>query len=455
MTLLTEDTIVALSTPLGKSGIGVVRLSGRDALALTLSISSNPTKSIRDRAPVLTRLVEPSSGETLDHAMVTYFQAPRSYTCEDVVEISCHGSPIVLKEILRLLMNSGARLATPGEFTMRALLRGRIDLLQAEAIHDLIEAQTLFQAKLAQQQALGSLSRRIAPVKEQLVRLISLMEAGIDFAEDDVLPIASTDVQQQLELILSELKDVHDSFALGRIVCSGLTIAIVGKPNVGKSSLFNSLLREDRALVTEVPGTTRDTISEVTQISGIPIRLLDTAGIRKAHDTVEQLGIKRSLQALADADRVLFVLDSSQPLTEQDRDIVTELGEIPFILVLNKIDLAERATLDWDIGGHRVCRVSATQGSGLDALRDAILDTYSKDISEFSEGIITNVRQNQAVTESISALNKSLNSLTSAMPQEVVLLDLYGALRSLGSLTGETTVEDILGHIFSTFCIGK
>jgi tRNA modification GTPase len=457
MPTLIDDTIAAISTPLGKSGLGVIRMSGKDSRSITLSLFSASKRDLHDRLPVLGRLREPRTGEVIDQVIVTFFQSPHSFTREDVVEISCHGSPVVLKTVLGLLLESGARLATPGEFTLRAFLRGRIDLLQAEAIHDLIEAQTLFQAKVALQQAYGSLSRSLKPIKEQLVRLISLLEAGIDFAEDDVSVLPQTEVERHLEPIEAGLKRLQESFGFGKIVSGGLTIAIIGRPNVGKSSVFNALLQEERAIVTEIPGTTRDLISETMQIRGVPVRLVDTAGIREADDRVERLGVDRSVGALADADRILFVVDGSESLREEDLQIFARLADRPFFLVINKADLAQHVDAG-SIEGHAqaVLSVSAKTAQGIEALKQALFEEYGTErLLENEQGLVTNVRQERAINESLIALSRGHKSLTMQMPHEVVLLDLYSALKALNTLTGETTIEDILGNIFSTFCIGK
>ncbi|MSO22124.1 MAG: tRNA uridine-5-carboxymethylaminomethyl(34) synthesis GTPase MnmE [Acidobacteria bacterium] len=454
MPTLIEDTIAAISTPLGKSGLGVIRLSGKDSRRIALSLFSSPHKTFQDRVPVLRKLVESSTGDVIDQAVVTYFQAPRSFTREDLVEISCHGTPVVLKAVLGLVLEAGARLASPGEFTLRAYLRGRIDLVQAEALRDLIEAQTLFQVKVAHEQATGSISRRIRPVKEDLVQLIALLEAGIDFAEDDVSVLAEVEIGRRLSDIEAGLVPLRASFALGKIVNSGLSIALAGRPNVGKSSVFNALLQEERAIVTEIPGTTRDLVSETTQIQGIPVRLMDTAGIRKSTDLVEQLGIDRSVEALADADQVLFIVDGSEPWTVLDTEILVRLGERPYLLVVNKADLEQNLGKgSVPIGAKTVCRVSAKTGQGIEDLRRALFKDYG--LLEGHTGLVTNVRHEELIKETLVALSKSQKALMTEMPHEVILLDLYAALKALNALTGETTVEDILGNIFSRFCIGK
>lgn len=450
--------MVALSTPLGKSGIGVIRLSGKESLNLIGRLFRSGSKTLQDRSPLVGKIFHPTTQQILDQVVVTYFQAPRSYTREDVIEISCHGSPVLLKAILGAILESGARLARPGEFTLRAFLNGALDLVQAEAVRDLIEAQTLFQAKIAQQQVMGSLSRRIKPDKEQLVRLISLLEAGIDFADDDVSILPWNQIVAGLTRLQESLGQLHNSFKFGKIIGSGLSIAIIGRPNVGKSSLFNALLDEDRAIVTDIPGTTRDLISETSQIRGIPIRFLDTAGIREVADKVERIGIDKSWEAIADADRILLVVDGSETLVEQDLKLVEQLGATPFFLIINKADLPQRLDPD-SIPAHPqlTCLVSAKTRKGVESLKEALFSDFSGSQGGFEveEGLVTNIRHEHLVEEALEALARSSSSASQELPHEIVLLDLYAALKALNALTGETTVEDILENIFSTFCIGK
>jgi len=453
-----EETIVAISTPIGKSGIGVIRLSGRTSRDLVGRVFRSGGEALRDRSPLVGKIYDPKTDQVLDQVVATYFQSPRSYTREDVIEISCHGSPVLLKAILGLFLELGARLARPGEFTLRAFLNGAMDLTQAEAVHDLIEAQTLFQARVAQQQAMGALSRRLKPVKDQLVRLISILEAGIDFADDDVSVLSWQETDENLTKLREDLEQLHRSFGFGKIIESGLSIAIIGRPNVGKSSIFNALLDEDRAIVTEIPGTTRDLISETTQILGIPVRFLDTAGIREVEDSIEQIGINKSWQAAGDADRVLLVVDGSQPLGDQDINLMAELQGNSFFLVINKVDLPQK--LNCDSIPHQlreVSRVSAKTQEGIQALREALFLDFTGDHGSFEteQGIITNIRQERLVAEALEALARSVSSAGNELPHEILLLDLYAALRALNALTGETTVEDILDNIFSRFCIGK
>ncbi len=453
-----EETMVALSTPLGKSGIGVIRLSGKESLNLIGKLFRSGSKTLQDRSPLVGKIFHPTTRQILDQVVVTYFQAPRSYTREDVIEISCHGSPVLLKAILGAILESGARLARPGEFTLRAFLNGALDLVQAEAVRDLIEAQTLFQAKIAQQQVMGSLSRRIKPDKEQLVRLISLLEAGIDFADDDVSILPWNQIVTGLTRLQESLGQLHNSFKFGKIIGSGLSIAIIGRPNVGKSSLFNALLDEDRAIVTDIPGTTRDLISETSQIRGIPVRFLDTAGIREVADKVERIGIDKSWEAIADADRILLVVDGSETMVEQDLKLVEQLGATPFFLIINKADLPQRLDPD-SIPAHPklTCLVSAKTREGVESLKEALFSDFSGSQGGFEVegGLVTNIRHEHLVEEALEALARSSSSACQELPHEIVLLDLYAALKALNALTGETTVEDILENIFSTFCIGK
>jgi len=447
-----EDTIVAISTPLGRSGLGVVRLSGRDARAVAERILRFPHGAAwRAWSAQLAELPD-TEGHMVDRVVVTFFAQPRSYTGEDLVEISCHGSPVVLRHAVERAITAGARLAEPGEFTLRAFLNGRIDLPQAEAIRDLIESTTLYQARIAAQQSEGAISRRLAPIKEQLLELIALLEAGIDFAEDDVSVATVEEILRRLDPIRENTARLAASFAYGNVVRSGLSLALVGRPNVGKSSLFNRLLEQDRAIVTEIPGTTRDVVSEVAAIGGIPVKLFDTAGIRRGEGLVETLGIERSFQAMADADLTLVIVDLSSEIEEQDRELIGRTRNLGrWLLVGNKSDLPRRASLD-----HEFIAVSALKGDGIDGLRRAILNAVAPGNGlEHEAGFITSVRHENLLRESLAALEKAREATLAGIPHEMLLLDLYGALSPIDALTGATTADDILHRIFSTFCIGK
>jgi tRNA modification GTPase len=436
-----KDTIVAVSTPPGRGGIGVVRLSGPDARAIVSRILKfSDDFSWRPWTAVLAQL------QDVDQVVVTFFAAPRSYTAEDVVEIACHGSPVVLRFALERACEHGARLAEPGEFTLRAYLNGRIDLPQAEAVRDLIDATTLYQARIAMQQTAGSVSRRVTPVKEQLLQLITLLEAGIDFAEDDVDFASSAQIEISIRPVLDAVKALIASFAYGKLVHEGFTLAIVGRPNAGKSSLFNRLLEQDRAIVTDIPGTTRDLVSETASVEGIPVKFVDTAGIREGRDKVESLGIERSYQAMADADLTLVVLDSSVPFAATDEALMGR-AQGKRLIVANKCDLA---------ASPRGLPVSALTGEGIPELRRAIVDALApRGQIEQEGGFITSLRHEQLLRESAEALEQALAANALGIPHEMLLLDLYAALRPIDAITGATTADDILNRIFSTFCIGK
>ncbi|HXK04006.1 MAG TPA: tRNA uridine-5-carboxymethylaminomethyl(34) synthesis GTPase MnmE [Verrucomicrobiae bacterium] len=441
-----SDTIVAISTPPGRSGLGVVRLSGGDARRIAAQFLT--AVEWRPWQAHLADLLD-GQGRAIDQAVVTFFEKPRSYTAEDVIEISCHGSPVVLRHAVERAVEAGARLAEPGEFTLRAFLNGRIDLPRAEAVRDLIEATTLYQARIAAQQVAGSVSRRMAPIKEQLVKLVSLLEAGIDFAEDDVSVAPAAEILRRLGPIHEGITRLIESFRYGGLVHQGLTLAIAGRPNVGKSSLFNRLLEQDRAIVTEIPGTTRDLVSETASIGGIPVKLFDTAGIREAAERVESLGIERSYQAMADADLTLVVIDATLPASADDGVLATRAGGRT-LLVANKCDLPHERPPE------NALKVSALTGAGIAELREAILAAVAPaGAFEQETGFITSIRHEHLLRESAGWIEKARGATESGTPHEMLLLDLYAALRGLDAITGATTADDILNRIFSTFCIGK
>ena len=452
-----NETIVAIATPPGRGGIGIVRLSGPEAtgIAEPMLRLRNPLAHAQAR---FADLLDLDTQEKLDEAVVTFFAAPNSYTGEDVVEVAAHGSPVILETLVRQALAGGARLAAPGEFTQRAFLSGRIDLTQAEAVHDLIEAQTLYQARVAAQQLHGALSRRIKPIKEGLVALIALLEAGIDFAEDDVDVLPGSEILKSVEEIRAQLQPVADSFARGRIVQEGLMLAIVGRPNAGKSSLFNRIVQRERAIVTATPGTTRDLVTERVSLGGIPVELVDTAGMREASDEAEQIGIRKSREALADADMVLMVLDATAAPGHGELELLATLAQRRALVVVNKSDLAQPSSaMEEALAGIGlpVVHTSALSGQGVDELKKRMLALVGERAVETESGMLTSLRQYQAVSGTLEGLAAAAAAAGQDIPHEMVLLDLYGALRHLDSLTGETTSDDILNLIFSTFCIGK
>ena len=482
-----DDTIVAVATPPGRGGIGVVRLAGPEAKAIALPMlrlkhGLEPGRAVfgelvesttrvgtaapgRPAHPAPTACVEPGlrpagTGQSpvparIDEVVVTYFARPHSYTTDDIVEISAHGSPPVLHHVVDLAVAGGARLAEPGEFTMRAFLNGRLDLTQAEAVRDLIDSQTLYQAKVAAQQLDGALSRRLHPVKQKLVELVAVLEAGIDFAEDDVSVLPAEQIVARGSAIRAPLEELAASFSYGKIVHEGLTLAIVGRPNVGKSSVFNQLVERDRAIVTSTPGTTRDLVSETVAIGGIPVKLVDTAGIRHALDEAESLGIRKSRETLADADLVLVVLDSSAPASAEDHELLAQVAQRPAMIIENKTDIRSP---QFSADGFRMPRVraSALTGEGIAELRSAILRHIGGDVSASREtAFVTNLRHQRLITQALASLDAALAAVKNRVPHEMLLLDLYGALRALDEITGATTTDDILNFIFGSFCIGK
>jgi len=456
------DTIAAISTPPGRGGIGIVRLSGTDSVSIAAQLVRlrHPLMPAHVRlADVIAYSETGAELEVIDEALVTYFEAPNSYTSEDVVEIAAHGSPVILDFLLRRALALGARLADPGEFTQRAFLSGRLDLTQAEAVRDLIEAQTLTQARQAASQMGGALSRRVMPVKHALVELIALLEAGIDFAEDDVDVAPQVEIARRIDALKPPLTALEASFARGRLVHYGLTLAIVGRPNAGKSSLFNRLVERDRAIVTASPGTTRDLVTERISLDGIPLELVDTAGLREGLEEAEQMGIRRSREALAEADLVLIVLDATEPINEEERRLLAATDSRPALIAVNKSDLIANDRAASDLYAKELLDVpalatSALTGEGIEELRAQILRLATGGAAA-ETGLLTNLRQHQAVTATLNALADASRANASSIPHEMILLDLYRALWALDSLTGQTTSDDILNLIFSTFCIGK
>ncbi len=446
-----DDTIVAVSTPHGRAGIGVIRLSGPDAQALVDRSfrSSEPFEDRRARYGVF----HTAADDVLDRVVVTFFKAPHSYTGEDVAEISAHGNPLILNMITSALVSGGARRAGAGEFTLRALAHGKMDLAQAEAIRDFIDAQTQTQARAAMLQMDGALSKSMYAEKEALVGAIAELEAGVDFAEDEIEPPETSQIADRIATIGRNVDKLADTFQYGRLLSDGLCLAIAGKPNVGKSSLFNRLVSNDRAIVTELPGTTRDVLTETVAIGGVPVRFADTAGVRGVVDTVEALGVGRTLATIAEADLTLVVLDSSRELDDDDRTVLAKVEDRPHLVVINKDDLPA----EWEgSNGWNAVRVSALAGTGLDDLEREITGYIYEGLPSDSETfVITNERQQEALKVVVGKLESAATALEKRVPHEMVLLDLYAALSAVGELTGEIVSDDILDRIFSTFCIGK
>jgi tRNA modification GTPase len=453
-----DGTIVAVATPPGRSAIALLRVSGEQAVQLVgRQLQRRPPAKWGQRQAFLTHFLD-RKGQPLDRVLVTFFPGPASYTGEDLVEISCHGSPVLVEEIAQALLQAGARLAEPGEFTMRAFLNGKMDLAQAEAVRDLVESRTTFQAKVAAEQLEGGLSQKLQPAKEQIVTALCHMETALEFVEDEVNPGDRSRLAKSLEDADRQLRELEESFQWGRLVQEGIRVLITGRPNAGKSSVFNALLMKERAIVTEIPGTTRDALTETIDLEGIPARLADTAGIRETSDTVERLGVEKSLECLRESEAVLFVIDQSIPLDQEDLYIWERVRDRPCVLVLNKEDLPARVEIpaEMEKGSLETVRVSALERTHLQELKAALLRASMGSQLPESEGVmVTNIRHKQCLEGARHHLRVGLEAYQGGMSEEFPLYDFRKALDVLGKITGETTTEDILEQIFSTFCIGK
>jgi tRNA modification GTPase len=407
------------------------------------------------RRATLTQLRSTSDDEVLDQVLLTCFPGPQSLTGEDVVEISCHGSPAIVRRIVDATLELGAVLAAAGEFTLRALTNGKIDLAQAEAIRDLIAAQTDAAVKQAARQLNGELSNALDPFKQKLIDVIVLLESALEFVEDDLPPPQLNQVDATLVSVLAGVEQLSQSYSAGRLLQEGARVAITGRPNVGKSSLFNSLLRSERAIVTDVPGTTRDTLSESLDIGGVPVVLTDTAGLRETSDDVETLGIERTHRAMGDADLVLVVLDGSAEVGPEDRELLDRTAASHRIVVLNKCDLPDFRSSSRCVPGVEAINVSARTGEGLSTLHHAIVAQLNSDSAEDGSLLITNARHYDLLCNAKRELEVARECLRDRHSEELVVAPLHNALKLLGQITGETTTEDILSEIFATFCIGK
>lgn len=449
MTLQTDDTICAIATPPGVGGLGIFRVSGRQAFDIcdAILVQRKPCRSYAGhtlhRADVVDR------GETVDDVLIAVFHAPASYTGEDVVEISCHGGPMPMRRILALLLSHGARMAEPGEFTLRAFLNGKMDLAQAEAVCDIISARTEQAHRLAQGLGAGRLSQEVARIRDRLLGVLARIEASIDFSED-VGELDFSLCRAELCQIEADLQSLLATAGRGILYREGAKVALVGRPNVGKSSLMNCLLRVSRAIVTPIPGTTRDVIEETLNIEGIPVRLLDTAGLRDTEDIVERIGVERSQESIASADLVLLVLDSSAGETPEDHALLERISTRPHLIVWNKSDLPG--------GGGRMISVSALTGAGIDTLEEAIADALAGaglPPLESGRAVVSHARHRHAIESALSHVRDAFQTIDSSMPADFLSIDVRGGLTALGEITGQTATDDIINEIFSRFCIGK
>ena len=455
-----NDTITAIATPPGEGGLSIIRISGEDALRIAM-ILFHPAKSNSELTPqkvLFGEIRDPETGQCVDEVLLTFFKTPKSYTAEDVIEISAHGGTLITKKILALVLAQGARLAEPGEFTRRAFTNGRLDLTQAEAVADVIESASDKALNSAMAQLKGGLSSRLSALHETLLNAQSQLEASIDFSEDGLTFQSRSDTQKQIQQVESELKELVDSFRQGKIVREGMQVTLVGKPNVGKSSLLNALLQEDRAIVTPIAGTTRDTLEERVRIKDIHIVIIDSAGLRNNPEMIEEQGIQRTRSALERSDLAIVVFDASEPLDDNDKLLMQELGQKPKLVVLNKSDLPsswQSQELETFLAGEQPITLSAKTLNGFGTLKEAI---YQKATSGERIGeslIITRERHRDHLQQAAHSLHNAVNSLSGGLSEELVAVDVTLAMDHLGIILGKTFEEDLLDKIFGQFCIGK
>ncbi|MGD9033710.1 MAG: tRNA uridine-5-carboxymethylaminomethyl(34) synthesis GTPase MnmE [Desulfobacteraceae bacterium] len=457
-----KDTIAAVATPIGQAGIGIVRLSGQRAgeIAEKIFRPKRPTKGLQSHHLYLGDLIDPSSEQMIDEVLLSYMKTPYSYTREDVVEINSHSGYLLLSTILQIVLNEGARLAKPGEFTFRAFINGRIDLTQAEAIVDLINSKSERGLQLASEQIRGEFRAEIEGLRKKVVEILAHTEVAIDFPEEEYGDISRAEAAQWIAKDLVEpVEDIMAAHAQRKIWMDGINTVIVGRVNAGKSSLLNRLLNEPRAIVTPIPGTTRDIIESTINIEGIPIRLMDTAGFRKVKGEVEKIGINLTKEKLASADLSLIVIDQSRPLNQDDLNIIAQAEKKKSLILINKVDLATRVSedeLDAVLDGMRVVKISALTGEGIDGLRKAIRDhIITADVDSTSSRLAPNLRHRAALTDAFKYFSNASGNMREGLPLEVIALDLNSGLEALGEIIGETTNDEIIDKIFSEFCLGK
>ncbi len=454
------DTIAAISTPIGEAGIGIIRISGPKAISIASKIFLSPKginlNNVKSHTIHYGFIIDPETGERIDEVLISLMRAPNTYTREDVVEINCHGGFIILNRLLNLVVKQGARIAEPGEFTKRAFLRGRIDLSQAESVMDLIRAKTEEAHKIALDHLSGKLSEKINSLRDSLTRVCAHVEAYIDFPEEDIDGLTEKEIEKEIISIIEQIETLIAGYDEGKIYREGLKVAIVGKPNVGKSSLLNALSMKDRAIVTEIPGTTRDIIEEFINIKGLPLKIIDTAGIRESHDLVESEGIKRTLRAVEEAELVLLLLDMSREVDSLDGEIIDRIGNKKMIVVLNKKDIkSEFFKIPEQIKDKPKVEISALTGEGIEELKEIIFNTAISG-KYIKEGlVVTKLRHKVALENAYRALKNSLESFKGGEPLEITAMFLREGLSYLGQIVGIVTTEEILNLIFSEFCIGK
>lgn len=460
--MLFEDTIAAISTPIGVGGIGIIRVSGKETIEIVDKIfEAANKKSLKevDSHTITYGHIVSDSGKVLDEVLIMLMKGPRTFTREDIIEINCHGGPVPLNAVLMEVIKAGARMADNGEFTKRAFLNGRIDLAQVEAIMDIIEAKTELSLSQAVGQLEGNLSKRIKEYQDTLIQVIARIEVSIDYPEyDDDEPITN-DFEAELNDLLAELRELLRTADTGKMIREGVKTAIVGRPNVGKSSLLNALLEENKAIVTDVPGTTRDVVEAYLNIDGIPFQLLDTAGIRETEDIVEKIGVERSKSSIEEADLVLMLVDSHAGLLDKDREILEQVKDKRVIFIFNKADLENNITqemLEAYFSQGQVIKVSAKEQSGLNELRQAMKNFVVKGNTAIqNDATISNQRQKQSLINAIKSLEKVIDAIELGLPEDCLAIDLHDAFGHLGMIVGESLKEEIINQLFSRFCLGK
>lgn len=460
---MTADTISAIATAVGEGGIGIVRVSGEKARAIAkrifIPINRKNVDEVSSHTAIYGRIVDPKTQAVIDEGLLLKMHAPHSYTCEDVVEFHCHGGAMPLQQVLRLTLCMGARLAEPGEFTKRAFLNGRLDLTQSQAVIDIIRAKTDASLRMAVGHLEGQFSKRIHQYRFDILRMIAHLEAAIDFPEDDIDEIATDEVEKDVLQIKAGIDQLLTTTRTGRVLREGLETAIVGKPNVGKSSLLNALLKEKRAIVTDIPGTTRDSIEECANIGGIPLKIIDTAGIRATDDVVEKLGVEKSRVHVKKADLILALFDFSRRLSKEDDEVIALIEGHKAILLVNKNDLEpawDISSLEEKMPDQRIIQISTVSGHGMDELEKAIVDlVYQGKLQQGEGAFVSNMRQEEALRAAQAHLGEALTTIHHEMSPDFVVIDLRAAWEKLGEITGDTVGEDIIGQIFSQFCLGK
>ena len=456
-----DDTIAAIATAPGEGGIGIIRISGEKSLQVAQSIfKSKSGKMIKDyNARTLIYGTVVDNEKVIDEVLVAYMKGPNSYTAEDVIEINCHGGFISVKKILELILSKGVRLAEAGEFTKRAFLNGRIDLSQAEAIIDVIKSKTDMAHEVAQSQLEGSLAKKIKDLRMNVTEVLAHLEVSIDFAEEDVEEITYQTLEEKALELRNEIKKLYDTAESGKILRDGLKTVIVGKPNVGKSSLLNSILGENRAIVTDIAGTTRDVIEEFVNIKGIPLKIVDTAGIRETEDVVEKIGVEKSRESFSTADLVIMVLDASRKLSEDDMEILESLKNKKTIVLLNKMDLEpqiELEKIEEFVNSEDIIKISALKHQGIEELQDKIeAMVYHGSVKNSSNLMITNSRHKDALFKAYESINDAISAIEQRMPYDFIEVDFKNIWDYLGYINGDTVREDLLDTIFANFCIGK